>query len=577
MKNKVTRRGAIAAATAAGFTASCNGAGKPKNFSSSSEMQTGIFKLGVASGDPRADSVVLWTHISPLNPRQASVEVSWALSLRPDMKNPVMSGQNMSKMANDWTFKAIPSGLEPGQVYYYQFTAEGASSPIGRTRTLPVGAVDSLRFAVVSCANWQQGFFNTYDHISKSGDFDALIHLGDYVYEYGTGNANGAMKKAGRLHQPPHEILTLSDYRIRHAQYRSDASLQAVTANMPLIPIWDDHESSNDSWKDGAENHQDGEGDWATRKEAALRAYFEWMPIRPPDAGRGLSAFYREYKWGDLMRLVMWETRLLARGEPVVIEEHFDLIESEGGADVFKDTIIGDPSRHMLGEPQQDAIIKSLKDSKNNNETWRVIANQVLLGRLITPDLTPYVTEEAMAGIEKQWPPIRKFVELSKYRLPVYPDSWDGYPVARDALYEALDNEGVNDLIVLTGDAHEYWANDLTKADGTQMGVELCTSSVSSDTLKDLMGDGVIDYALLMTRSNPDVRYYNAENCGYIDLTLTPKLGRARFIAIDNTASTDYSAFEAARFDICKNKASVKIENPKGLNVKQRLLFSGMG
>ena len=193
MKNKVTRRGAIAAATAAGFTTSCNGAGKPKNFSSSSEMQTGFFKLGVASGDPRADSVVLWTHISPLNPRQASVEVSWALSLRPDMKNPVMSGQNMSKMANDWTFKAIPSGLEPGQVYYYQFTAEGASSPIGRTRTLPVGAVDSLRFAVVSCANWQQGFFNTYDHISKSGDFDALIHLGDYVYEYGTGNANGAL------------------------------------------------------------------------------------------------------------------------------------------------------------------------------------------------------------------------------------------------------------------------------------------------------------------------------------------------------------------------------------------------
>ena len=577
MERNVTRRGAIAATAAAGLTASCNSASTPKSFSANSEMQTGVFKLGIASGDPRTDSIVLWTHISPSDPRKRSVSVSWALSLNPDMSNPVKQGQSEARRADSWTLKAIPDGLDAGQTYYYQFTNGTVKSDIGRTRTLPVGAVDSLRFAVVSCANWQQGFFNTYDHISKSGDFDAMIHLGDYVYEYGTDKANEAMKKAGRLHQPPHEILTLEDYRIRHAQYRSDPNLQAATANMPLIPIWDDHESSNDSWKDGAENHQDGEGDWSARTSAALRAYFEWMPIRPPETKQALSAFYRDYKWGDLMRLFVWETRLLARGKPITTEDHFDLIKSNGGVDVFKDTILNDPARDMLGSAQRQAVVSSLKNSKETGETWRVIANQVLLGRLTTPDLTPYIQEDVIAEIEKQWPPIRQFVELSKYRLPVYPDSWDGYPVAREALYAALDDQGINDLIVLTGDSHEYWANDLVKSDGTNMGVELGTTSVSSQTLKAFMGDGVKDYALLMTQSNPDVRYYNAETCGYIDLTLTPSKGRARFVAIDNTDSTDYNAFQAACFNIRKNKQTVKLDNPIGLDVKQRLLFSGVG
>ena len=571
MERKVTRRGVIAATAAAGLSASCNNPSTPKSFSASSEMQSGVFKLGIASGDPRPESIVLWTHISPIDPRKPSVSVDWALSLNPDMSNPVKRGTSEARRADSWTFKAIPSGLDAGQTYYYQFTHDEAKSDIGRTRTLPVGAVDRLRFAVVSCANWQQGFFNTYDHISKNGDFDAMIHLGDYLYEYGTDKANAAMQKAGRLHQPPHEILTLEDYRIRHAQYRSDPNLQAATANMPLIPIWDDHESSNDSWKGGAENHQDGEGDWSARKDAALRAYFEWMPIRPAETGKALSAFYREYKWGDLMRLFVWETRLLARGKPVLIEEHFDLISAEGGVDAFRETILNDPSRDMLGPEQRQTVVSSLKHSKEAGETWRVIANQVLLGRLTTPDLNAYVSEETIAEIEKQWPPIRQFVELSKYRLPVYPDSWDGYPVARETLYAALDDQGVNDLIVLTGDSHEYWANDLTKENGTHIGVELGTTSISSETLKNFMGEGVKDYALLMTRSNQDVRYYNAETSGYIDLTLTPSKGRAHFIAIDNTDSTDYKAFETACFDIRKNKQSIKLDNPRGLDEEIRV------
>jgi len=577
MFDKITRRNLLATTTAAGLTAACSGPETPETLSSRTEAHSGVFKSGIASGDPRTDSVVIWTHISPLDPRKASAALEWKISLNADMSEPVKTGSSSAKQANDWTFKAIPSGLEAGQTYYYQFTAEEAASPIGQTRTLPENDVEQLRLAIVSCANWQQGFFNVYDHISRQSGFDALIHLGDYFYEYGTDKANEAMEKAGRLHQPPHEILTLQDYRIRHAQYRSDPNLQTATANMPLIPIWDDHESSNDSWTDGAENHQEDEGAWKDRKQAALRAYFEWMPVRPPADEKPASAFYRDYKWGNLLRLVVWETRLFARGEPVIIEDHFELLQQEGGRETFNNDILNDPSRHMLGPLQQDYVVNTLKQSKDQGETWRMIANQVVMGKLTTPDLTPYVTEEAMVEIEKQWPPIRQFVGFSKLRLPVYPDSWDGYPAARENLYSALDAAGVNDVLVVTGDAHEYWANDLTKDDGTAMGVELGTSSVSSETLKAFLGDTIKDYALLMTRANPDVRYYNAETSGYIDLTLTPNKGRARFMAVDRTDTTDYTAFEAAAFDIRKNNSSLKLDNPQGLDVKQRLLFSGLG
>ncbi len=577
MFDKITRRHLLSATTAAGLAAACSGPDNGEHLSARTQTQSGVFKSGIAAGDPRMDSLVIWTHISPVDMRQSAVPVQWSLSLNSDMSEPVITQSGQARQANDWTFKAVPTGLTPGQTYYYQFTSEGGISPIGQARTLPDGDIEQIRLAVVSCANWQQGFFNVYDHISRQDGFDALIHLGDYFYEYGTDQANAAMEKAGRLHQPPHEVLTLEDYRIRHAQYRSDPNLQALTAKTALIPIWDDHESSNDSWTGGAENHQEGEGTWQDRKQAALRAYFEWMPVRPPKEGRPAAAFYRDYKWGNLLRLVVWETRLFARGEPVLIEDHAELLQQEGGKKRFTDKILNDPARDMLGQIQQDYVVSALKSSKDQGENWRMIANQVVLGKLTTPDLAPYVSEEIIANIEKQWPPIRQIVSLSKYRLPVYPDSWDGYPTARESLYSALDDAGVNDLLVVTGDAHEYWANMLTKDDGTAMGVELGTSSVSSETLKSFMGDGVKDYALLITRSNPDVRYYNAETCGYIDLTLTAQKGRARFIAIDRTDSTDYAAFEAAAFDIRKNNNSLKFDNPKGLDVKQRLLFNGLG
>ena len=495
--------------------------------------------------------------------------------------NITASGTFETGPARNWTVKVDAEGLSPGTDYFYRFSTGDAISPTGQTRTLPDGPTQNARFAVVSCANWQHGYFNAYDHIARQADkekFDAMLHLGDYIYEYAAKHYfDTEMGQKGRLHEPRHEIITLDDYRLRHAQYRTDPSLQAVTARMPMISIWDDHESSNDSWKTGAENHQDGEGEWEARKQAAMRAYYEWMPVRDPVPGKTRESLYRSFVWGDLLTLTAVETRLLARDEPIIIDHYFNMIREAGGADKFNAEILNDPERDMLGQDQLSFITDTFTRSKANGQPWRLLANQVVMGRLATPDLTPHVDEAAMTAIEPQWGGIRDFVELSAYSLPVYPDSWDGYPAAREKLYDALDAAGVHDMLVVTGDAHEFWVNDLTNDDGVQMGVEFGTTSVSSETLAAFLGEATADYALLMTQSNPDVRYYNALYNGYTDLRFTPKKAVAHLIAIDTVTEMDYGAFEAARFTVRPAKDTLKITEAKGLNLKQKALFSGLG
>jgi len=288
-----------------------------------------------------------------------------------------------------------------------------------------------------------------------------------------------------RIHEPRHEIIELNDYRQRHAQYRTDPALQAATAKMPLIAVWDDHETTNDSWINGAENHQpDKEGDWAERQQAALRAYYEWMPIREPKPGRVRSDIYRNFRFGDLANLTCVETRLTARAEPIIVESYIDEISSEGGADRFRQDVLYAQDREMFGADQQAFILNAMRQSKDDDVTWRLLANQVIMGRLLTPDFTPYIDEAALARIEKDWPGVQDFLTLSKYNMPVYPDSWDGYPVARENFYAALDEAGLNDMLVLTGDAHEFWLNDLTSESGTKLGMEVVTSSVSSSRPK---------------------------------------------------------------------------------------------
>lgn len=576
MTHKITRRGILGVLTAS--TAAACSPKTPTLLSAATQASRGTFAHGIASGDPTAEAVILWTRITPDDPAAGAVEVIWEMAKGVGFGSLAASGTVTTNAARDWTVKVDARGLEGDEPYYFRFRIGDKVSPVGRTKTLPNQAVKSARFAVVSCANWEHGYFNAYDHIARQDHFDAFIHLGDYYYEYGAGTYDsGSDIEIPRRHVPEHEIITLDDYRLRHGQYRSDACLQNVTAKMPMIAIWDDHETSNDSWKGGAQNHQDDEGAWDDRRQAALRAYYEWMPIREPRKGRMRSDIFRSYDWGDLLTLVTVETRLKARAEPFEIENHYAEIKAAGNADTFKAEKLRDPSREMLGEVQSDFIVDTLKASKESGTAWRVMANQVIMGRLLTTDMTPYIDEDAMKVIETDWPGVRDNIALSKYNLPVYPDSWDGYPVARENFYQRLIQEDIKDIVVLTGDAHEFWLNDLTAETGEKVGVECVTTSVSSKTLTAYLGSATEDYSLLLTQSNPDARYYNALHNGYIDFALTRSKATVRMMGVSTVKSQDYTASEIAQFTIKPDKGSLKASSPKGLNLKQRALFSGLG
>lgn len=570
-----TRRQMIAAAAVLGTTA-CSRLGPSESFSAQKQAATGAFAHGVASGDPAHTSVVLWTRITPsaLKP----VRVEWEISTSEDFSQNFMSGEVITDSSRDFTVKVVPEGLSAGQNYVYRFRIGETVSVTGRTRTLPNGEIDQARFAVVSCANMQTGYFNVYDHIARQKNLDAVLHLGDYFYEYGIDGWGGLMEDESRVHEPAHELLSLFDYRTRHAQYRRDSALQSMTMAHPLIALWDDHEIANDSFKDGAQNHQaDSEGAWADRKAAALQAYYEWMPVRDPKPGQAAESLLRSFSYGDLLTLVTLETRLMARSEPLNIDDYTQSFESLEDVERFKADILNVPGRQLMGDSQIDYVINALTQSKSQGQPWRLIGNQVLMGRLMTPDLTPHVTEEAILNLEADWPAVRDFVKSSVYGLPVYPDSWDGYPWARERFYDRLEAAGLTDLLVVTGDAHEYWINDLTQESGKNLGLELGVTSVTSPTLAAYFGDATADYSLLMTQSNADVRYYNALHRGYIDLTLTHKGGIASFMTVDTVLSLEYTANETARFSLAHKDGTVKARSPKGLNVKQRALFAGLG
>jgi len=575
-----TRRGALSLLGLGSAAAAC--APTVERTLSGDVSASGTFDHGVASGDPMATSVILWTRVTPNE--SGIVPVIWEIDIDPGFSDPI-SGEVEARAAKDFTVKVEATGLQAGTVYHYRFKTEDDVSVTAQTKTLPDGSPEQVRFAVVSCANYEHGFFNVYDLIaqkqkSAGGErYDAMLHLGDYYYEYGADVYDAPDKPEGRVHEPAHEIITLDDYRTRHAQYRRDPNLQAATALMPMIAIWDDHETANDSWRGGAQNHDESEGDWETRKQAALRAYYEWMPVREPVPGRAREAFYRSFQFGDLLTLVGVETRLTARAEPLIIEEYVDEIVAD--ADGFKQKYLNDPTREMLGKEQQDYIVDTFAQSKADGTRWRMMANQVILGRLLTPDFTPYVTEEATTAIEKDWPGIHDFLTLSKYNLPFYPDSWDGYPFARERFFEALDEAGVNDVLVVTGDAHEFWANRLTRDDGIHMGAEFVTSSVTSKTLTAYLGDATAEHNLLLTRENDDARYYNALHNGYVEVEIGRKSGKITMYAVDSVNTRDYGSFRAASFSVKPRrkdgKETLRIGRPRGLGLAQRALFAGLG
>jgi len=461
------------------------------------------FLHGVASGDPLPDGILLWTRVTPVaaaipgSGLGPDTEVSWTVARDKAFTNIVAKGSVTATAASDHTVKADVRGLAPATTYWFRFSAGGTDSPAARTRTAPAAdaAVTGLRFGVVSCANWEAGYFSPYRHLAARGDLDAWLHLGDYIYEYGTGEY-GTRDTVVRQHAPTHEILTLADYRVRHGKYKTDADLQALHAVAPVVAIWDDHEFANDAWSGGAENHTEGsEGTWAARQAAAKQAYFEWMPVRPAIAG----TTYRRLRFGKLVDLSLLDLRSF-RSQQVSV--------GNGSVD--------DPDRTLTGRAQLDWLKAGLKSS---DTTWRLVGNSVMI--------SPFAIGSLSADLLK---PLAKLLGLPQEGLALNTDQWDGYTDDRRELLAHLRSNAIRNTVFLTGDIHMAWANDVPVDAGTyplsaSAATEFVVTSVTSDNLDDLVKvpEGTVSAlaAPVIKLANRHVHWVDTDRHGYGVLDIT--------------------------------------------------------
>ncbi len=488
-----------------------------------------VFQHGVASGDPLADRVILWTRVTPAAPKPA-ITVSYVIATDPALTQVVLRGSTKTNPGRDYTVKVDPAGLKPATTYYYQFSAEGAVSPVGRTKTLPVTGVDSLRMAVVSCSNHAYGYFNAYARIAARADLALVLHLGDYLYEYGA-NQYGNV----RTPEPAHEMVTLADYRLRHAQYKRDADSQAMHRQHPMIAIWDDHEITNDTWKGGAQNHQPGtEGDWETRLAAGLQAYYEWMPVRPAN-GAKLRDNHRGFAYGDLAELLMLEERLSERSQQLTTATH---ITAFGPGFATTDPGYGDASRTLLGATQEAWLIDRLRSTPAR---WKLLGQGVMFAQLKAP------------GRDQATAPGLYFING---------DQWDGYEPARNRLYDALRGDAtrpqVNNVVVLTGDIHSSWAADLhpnpyhpaqyDKATGAgSLAVEFVGTSVTSPGV-DTDTTGQVAGAIRFY--NPHFKYVQLTRRGYMLVDVNRDRTVAEWWYVDTVASPSNIEAFATAFEV---------------------------
>ncbi|WP_232492921.1 alkaline phosphatase D family protein [Novosphingobium kaempferiae] len=517
-----------------------------------------VFRHGVASGDPDASSVVLWTRVTAA----ASVDVAWELSDSPAFAKILKSGSVRTDAARDFTVKALATGLPAGGTFFYRFRMGKARSPIGRARTLPTGHLETLGIALASCSNFPFGFFNAYDAIAKDPAIDFVLHTGDYIYEYGgeTDWGKDVARRIGREHAPAHEIVTLSDYRIRHAQYKTDAGSLAMHAQHTLLACWDDHESANNPWTGGAQNHQpDTEGDWATRRAASIRAYYEWMPVREPEwlevKGRSRAQFWRGYSFGDLALVHTLETRHTARAQQVEYTDHAREIVDDASAEKFKRDVLGAPNRPLIAPELEADLSAALAKSVKQGQPWRVIGCPMVIGRLIVPDFVklgilpdPMPRLAAAKSAEELGKlaadPGVSFAWRGRWGLPDYTDAWGGYPWARERFYDLSRNAGAGDLVFLSGDSHSFWTNDLADAQGRPAGIEFGTAGISSPG--DFISSGFdadmsrrLDVAY--AEHIPEVVWTDNMHQGYVRVEFGRRTGTASFVAVSTVLSRDYT------------------------------------
>lgn len=445
------------------------------------------FYHGVASGDPTHESVILWTRCTPDTGIIGNLDVYWQIATDTSFTNVVNFGYAQARPESDYTVKVDVCGLQPNTWYYYVFQNEGRNSTTGRTKTapLPTADNDSARFAVVSCASFEHGYFNAYQNISDRNEVDAVVHLGDYIYEYGVGEYSSNLP--GRTYEPTNEIITQNDYRVRHSLYKLDNQLKRCHQLFPFINVWDDHESADNSWKGGANNHQSNEGPWAVRKQNSINTYFEWIPIRKPDLADSFRIF-RNFNWGKLLNLVMLDSRLYDRDEQSLSKAN-------------------DTAHYLLGPYQMNWMLQQLSDT---NSKWKIIGNQVM------------------------------FAPLKVFGAAVNDDQWDGYAAERNKVTSHIVNGNIDDVVVLTGDIHTSWANDVPGSNynaSTGAGsvcVEFVGTSITSKSMPFSVGVNLIK------SFNSHMKYINLVDHGYY--TLDVKKGRTqadyRFMPVDQVSNT---------------------------------------
>ena len=442
-----------------------------------------VFLHGVASGDPLADRVMLWTRVSGAA-ASARPRVRWEVAQDDTFRRIVRRGEITTGSDRDFTVKVDVDGLRAGSRYAYRFESGGERSPVGRTRTLPAETSTRLRLAVASCANLPQGYFNAYRGIARRDDLDAVLFLGDYIYEYANARY-GDGTRFGRVPTPDREIVSLEDYRTRHAQYKTDPDLQEAHRLHPWIMVWDDHEITNDTWREGAQNHQpEREGTWQDRRNAAVRAFYEWTPIRE----RGTPAqarIYRTFRIGGLADLIMLDTRVVARDQQAAQREQVGLIE--------------DPRRSLLGRAQEEWLFGELQASKAGGTRWQVLGQQVM------------------------------FAPMAPWGQPSgNKDAWDGYRPARDRVVDFLEATGMKNTVILTGDVHSSWAYDVAKdpwgrydaATGRgATAIELVTPSITSRT--GWTAETAAERLRTLRAARPHLRWADGLSHGYLVLTVT--------------------------------------------------------
>ena len=503
------------------------GAAAPAGAAAPRRASRAMFAHGVASGDPHPRSVILWTRVTPTaasrpgSRKGPRVEVSWEVATDARFRDVVRRGRLTTGGFRDHTVKVEADRLDPATDYWYRFTCRGVRSPVGRTRTAPAprARVRSLRWGVVSCSNLQAGWFSAYRHLADRDDLDLILHLGDYLYEYAPGEYGyGNAERDIRPHDPPREMVGLADYRRRHAQYKTDRDLQRLHARYPFVVTWDDHETTNDAWRHGAENHSADEGAFKRRKRRAHRAYDEWMPVRMGRTGSaGLKdgrRLFRRLAFGQLAELTMLDLR------------SYRSLQSR--------TAVSDPERTITGQQQMDFLKASLDERRAQ---WKLIGNPVMITPVVFPPLPADLTAQVndVTGL------------LPEDGVPYNVDQWDGYTADRREVLRHIADESVRNTVFLCGDIHSSWANDVPLDAGAypaeigrSVATEFVCTSVTSNNLDDITGspEGTTSRAVeqAFTTSNRHVKFLDFDLHGYSVLDVSPRRAQMDYFVISDRA-----------------------------------------